>query len=151
MNHCPNPECPDYQKLVLHDYPTTELRSILEKLKRDELKFYHIICNVFWKPGPLEKADLAAVLEPAWESYNQGKFTLTANARFRSDGIVLYSEGRLKDSPMSIEQVRLHLKNSGVFDDRITEFMRALEDIKQIPDRSVEMRLPRLVQSVSAY
>jgi len=73
LNHCPNPACPDYGKLVLHSYRTNELGERLEELKRDELKFWHIICDGWWKPGPEEKAALAAVLQPAWDRYLQGR------------------------------------------------------------------------------
>jgi hypothetical protein len=72
LNHCPYSECRDYRKLVLHQYRTNELGAILDKLERDELKFYHIICDKFWKPSPQEKADLTAVLQPAWDNYRRG-------------------------------------------------------------------------------
>lgn len=69
LTRCPNPECRDYRKLVLAQYRTNELGGDLDKLKRDELKFYHIICDLSWKPNPQEKANLAAVLKAAWEDY----------------------------------------------------------------------------------
>lgn len=72
FNHCPNPECQDYQKLVLHGYRTNDLGVTLEELNRDELKFYHIICDGWWKPSPQEKTHLAAVLQTAWDSYRRG-------------------------------------------------------------------------------
>jgi hypothetical protein len=40
----------------------------LEKLKLDELKFYHIIYNQFWKPGPRQKEELGSVLKAASEN-----------------------------------------------------------------------------------
>ena len=72
FNHCPNPECRDYQKLVLHEYRTNELGAKLEELDRDELTFYHIICDGPWKPSPQEKTDLTAVLQQAWDNYRRG-------------------------------------------------------------------------------
>jgi hypothetical protein len=72
LNHCPNPACRDYQKLVVHTYPTNKLGATLQELKRDKLEFYHIICDGSWKPGQQEKANLAAVLKPAWERYRLG-------------------------------------------------------------------------------
>ena len=42
---CPNPECREYQQLVLHEYRTNELAPTLDKLKKNDLKFYHIICD----------------------------------------------------------------------------------------------------------
>jgi hypothetical protein len=73
VNRCPNPECRDYQGRVVHQYRMNELGGILEKAERGELKFYHIICDGFWKPDPEEKADLIAVMKPAWEHYcNRG-------------------------------------------------------------------------------
>jgi hypothetical protein len=71
FNHCPNPACREYRELVLHEYRMNELGSVLEKLKRDELRFYHIICDHFWKPGPQEKNDLAAALQPAWDNHRR--------------------------------------------------------------------------------
>jgi hypothetical protein len=68
VNRCPNPECRDYQHLVLHQYLTSELGAELEKLKLDELKFYHIICDQFWKPGPRQKEELGSVLKAASEN-----------------------------------------------------------------------------------
>jgi hypothetical protein len=72
LNHCPNPDCRDYRNLVLHEYRVNELGAILDKLERDELKFYHIICDEFWNPSPQDKANLAAMLKAAWDNYRNG-------------------------------------------------------------------------------
>lgn len=69
LTRCPNPVCRDYQQLVLHEYRTNELATTLEKLKRDELKFYHIICDHSWKPSAQDKDGLAAMLRAAWDNY----------------------------------------------------------------------------------
>lgn len=69
LNHCPNPECRDYRKLVLHEYRMNELGARLDELNRGDLKFYHIICDGWWTPSPQEAADLRAALQPAWDKY----------------------------------------------------------------------------------
>jgi hypothetical protein len=71
-SHCPNPACRDYQKPALHQYRANELGTTLDKLERNELQFYHIICDGFWKPSPEEKNDLAGVLQTAWDNYRRG-------------------------------------------------------------------------------
>lgn len=65
----PNPSCPDYQKLALQTFHTSELGDRLKDLERDELKLYHIICDASWVPGLQEKGHLSAVLTEAWETY----------------------------------------------------------------------------------
>lgn len=69
LSPCPNPACQYYRGLVLHSFRSNELEATLGELERDELKLYHIICDGSWKPGPQEKADLAAVLKAALENY----------------------------------------------------------------------------------
>jgi hypothetical protein len=72
LTHCPNPNCRDYQKLVLHSYPTNQLREILGKIERNEwstLLFYHIICDFHWEPSHRDKTDLTAALKAAWENH----------------------------------------------------------------------------------
>jgi hypothetical protein len=69
LNRCPNPACRDYQQLVLHQFKTNELGDHLEQLKRDELKFYHIICDHLWKPSAQDKDELVAILKTAWSNY----------------------------------------------------------------------------------
>jgi hypothetical protein len=69
LNRCPNPDCRDYQQLVLHEYRTNDLGPTLDKLRKDELKFYHIICDHWWKPAAQEKDDLAALLKSAQDRY----------------------------------------------------------------------------------
>ena len=72
FTHCPNPNCRDYQKLVLCSYQTNKLRETLDEIERNEwsaLHFYHIICNFDWEPSKQDKADLTATLKAAWENY----------------------------------------------------------------------------------
>jgi hypothetical protein len=72
FTHCPNPNCRDYQKLVLCSYRTNELGETLEKIGRNDwstLHFYHIICDFDWEPSQQDKADLSAALKTAWENY----------------------------------------------------------------------------------
>jgi hypothetical protein len=68
LDHCPNPECRDFGKLVLHSFRTNELGRVLAELEQDELELYHIICGGSWKPDQQEKANLMAVLQAAWEN-----------------------------------------------------------------------------------
>lgn len=72
LNHCPNPGCRDYAKLVLHEYRTNELGDVLERLEGGDFRFYHIICDAFWKPDTEEKAGLKERLQKAWENYRCG-------------------------------------------------------------------------------
>lgn len=80
VSRCPNPKCRDFGKLVLLDYRIEEVYDTLNKLDRDELKFYHIICDAFWHPTSEDKARLTRVLSTAWDTYQRGPgFTLTAH------------------------------------------------------------------------
>lgn len=63
LSRCPNQTCPDYQQLVLHAYKTKEAGTVLERLRQDRLRFYHIICDRSWKPSAEEKEELAAMLK----------------------------------------------------------------------------------------
>lgn len=149
VNRCPNPVCRDHQRFVLHQYLTTELESVLDKLRRDELKFYHIICDAFWKPTPPEKEELEKLLKAAWEQHMRGKFTVKVSARLRKDGMVLYSEGPIKDSPWSFEQLEFHLfQNSGIYPDGAAAFIAALKAAPR--GQTVERVLPRAIHTFSA-
>jgi hypothetical protein len=88
VNHCPNPECPDYQKLVLHEYRMEQTGDILEQLKQKRLRFYHIICDGFWDASPQDQADLTAVLTAARENHRLGS-GVRLSARLLDDGTVV--------------------------------------------------------------
>jgi hypothetical protein len=69
LSPCPNPACPNQQRLALHQFHHNDLEKSLEALEKNELKLYHVICDGFWRPVGQEKADLASVLKAARESY----------------------------------------------------------------------------------
>ena len=71
VSACPNPSCRDYKQPALHQYRMNELGDILKQLEQDELKFYHIICDHWWKPSPREQAELEARLQEAWNNYRR--------------------------------------------------------------------------------
>jgi hypothetical protein len=69
LTKCTNPECRNYRGLALQTFHTNELRSLIPELQRDELKFYHIICDHHWKPNPKEKAELMTVFQASWADF----------------------------------------------------------------------------------
>ena len=68
LTRCPNPACKDFQKTVICSYRTNEIGDVLEKIRLDDLKFYHIICDFSWEPSQDEKVGLTAALKAAWEN-----------------------------------------------------------------------------------
>jgi hypothetical protein len=129
LNHCPNPECRDYRKLVLHEYRMDELGTILEKLERDELKFYHIICDGWWEPSQQEKADLSAILKTG----QRLRFETKVSARLREDGMMEYSQKGVGRSPVSDqldrpEKLPGYLMGLGASDDQINTFEKQLAE-----------------------
>jgi hypothetical protein len=140
FSHCPKAECRDYQKLVLQEYRTNELADILEKLKRGDLKFWHIICDGWWEPSPQEKVDLTAVLKTAGENLRL-RSEVKLSARLRTDGTVEYAKNGIVfvgDKPLRREHLRGQLTANGAPSAQIDAFEKQLAE-----SGSAEMWIPR--------
>jgi hypothetical protein len=117
LNRCPNPACRDYQRLVLHSYPTNEAGATLDKLNKDELNFYHIICDHFWRPTQNDKANLSDLLVAARESDRRGP-GVTLAARLLDDGTVVTCQHGLKagavapSKPQDFKTLEMQLDNN---------------------------------------
>lgn len=85
LSPCPNPACPDYQKLALHTFRPNELEKTLQEVEHDEFKLYHIICDGFWIARGQEKEDLMAVLKGASDNYRL-RTEVKVTARLLQDG-----------------------------------------------------------------
>jgi hypothetical protein len=139
VNRCPNPECRDYEKLVLHEYRTEQIGKLLDQLKQDELLFYHIICDHFWNPSPQDKADLMHVLTTA---RNGSGVTLTA--RLLDDGSVITCLTGLSvahpppSEPQHFDMLMMQLNNSPLTEDKKEAFIKALRK-----DGTADIFLPR--------
>lgn len=139
VSRCPNPGCRDYQKLVLHEYRTEQTRDILEQLKRDELRFYHIICDGFWNPNAQEKADLIAVLTAARRGPG-----VTLTVRLLEDGLVITCLSGLPvghpppSKPQRFEMLAMQLENSTLSVDEREAFVKGLRE-----NGTAEVFLPR--------
>jgi hypothetical protein len=149
VNRCPNPECRDYQKLVLHEYRVEQLGNILERLERTPLPdespfFYHIICDGWWNPTEQDKAELVARLKPVWGSYLTAGTPLTA--RLMDDGTV---RTRLGDHPESkaqnIVMLKMQLDNSLLNPVQKQDFLKRLSE-----KRVAAVVLPRGTSRFSA-
>jgi hypothetical protein len=134
LMRCPNPACPDRERLAIHRFDLNELSSKLNSLERDELKLYHIICEGFWRPGGQEKADLVHAFKAALENYRL-RSEVKVKVRLREDKMSECSwsrivNGRLCTSPPAVpatrDQLQGHLKaiGRGASDDQL----EALDD-----------------------
>jgi hypothetical protein len=132
VNRCPNPECRDYQKLVLHEYRVEQLGDIIERLKRNTLSdeppfFYHIICDGWWNPTDEDKSELLGRLQPAWENYLHAGTSLTA--RLMDDGTVKTRLGYHPESkPQNIVMLKMQLDNSLLTAAQKDDFLKRLAD-----------------------
>ena len=96
LSHCPNPACPDQQRLTLHTFLSSELGNTLKALEQDELKLYHIICDGVWKPRGQEKNDLTAGLQASWDNYRlRSQYKVTA--RLLENGAIECAWSKIKD------------------------------------------------------
>ena len=117
LNRCPNPQCREFQKLVLHEYQVEEIDDILDKLRRNELRFYHIICDGSWSPSVEDKTELANVLTAAREEYRRGAGE-TLTAHLLDNGGFVQTQLRLPGSilplsnPQQIEMLHMKLNNN---------------------------------------
>ncbi len=105
VNRCPNPECPNYQRLVLHEYRTEQIDSVLDQLKKGELRFYHIICDGCWVASPEDTAQLTDVLTAARERHRR-RAGVTLTAYLLEDGLIQAQLSGLSGAapPLSIPQ-----------------------------------------------
>jgi hypothetical protein len=146
VNRCPNPDCRDYEKLVLHEYRTEQIGRILEQLEQDELRFYHIICDHFWNPSPQDKADLKHVLTTA---KNGSGVTLTA--RLREDGTVITCHTGLSvanpppSEPHSFDALMRQLDSSPVTPEKKEAFVKELKE-----KRTAAIFLPKHTSQIFA-
>jgi hypothetical protein len=99
LSPCPNPACPDHQKLALHTFRPKELEKTLQEVERDEFKLYHIICDGFWIPRGQEKEDLTAVLKRAWENYRLLS-EVKVTARLLENGMIECSWAKIADGQL---------------------------------------------------
>jgi hypothetical protein len=118
---CPNPDCPDQERLVLHDFDYSELHATVNALEKDELPLYHIICDQSWTPGGEEKADLLRAFKAALEN-RRLRSEVKVNVRLLEGGLVECSSsriinGRLHASapprPTTRDMLQVHLKGIG--------------------------------------
>jgi len=96
LSPCPNPACPDHQKLALHTFRPNELGKTLKEVERDEFKLYHVICDGFWIPRGQEKDDLTTVLKAAWDNYRL-RSEVRVRARLLKDGTIECSWSKIAD------------------------------------------------------
>lgn len=116
VDRCPNPDCPAFGKLVLHEYRSEEIDTILDKLSRNELKLYHIICDGLWYPSAEDKAELKSALAAA-RKRNQRGAGVTLTAYLLDDGLIQTQLSGLSGAipPLSKPQhmEMLHLQLNG--------------------------------------
>jgi hypothetical protein len=96
LSPCPNPACPDRERLALHTFRPDALEKTLKEVERDEFRLYHIICDGSWIPRGQEKADLTAVLKGAWE-HQRLHFEVKVTARLLENGMVDFSSSKIVD------------------------------------------------------
>jgi hypothetical protein len=144
VNRCPNPDCRDFQKLVLHEYRAEEIDGVLDKLNRNELSFFHIICGGFWYPSAEDKEGLTNVLTAARERYRRGA-GVTLTAYLLDDGLIQAQLSGLSGAvpplskPQHIDMLHLQLNNCAMLTVAQREaFLKELQ-----AKRTAQIFLPR--------
>jgi hypothetical protein len=148
FTHCRNRACPNYGGLVLAEYRMNEIDDILKDLERDELKFYHIICDGLTEPTSEEKTQLTAILKAAQRLRFEIKVSLSlaengmVECRPRYDWDI---EPRMMTLPMDQLPRQLKALGYGASDDQITTANHQLSEF-----RLAELWIPKNTSKFSA-